>query len=293
MAAGDPANVGHRSPTGAEQEPTSGTDRSSSGPSTLVRAAALTLTVALDAVAFATVLRPRHGYRGADSVLLALALGVGAALGALTIVAAIAALRRRPHESVWAATTALPTLGLVLVVFIAAGASSQVVQALRGTASPTASTPAARADFQRWQGTVVPIVVGWMHAIRADGAFTHNIPAAALGGLRARVDRSQRTLDGLARSLAADSPRLPGRPRLRRLTIELEAALAAAQRAQQTYALALSEAANTGVDRKVGAAQVRALIDRGNAETRQSLSIMTTFSFDANGLGGSLFAEQR
>lgn len=289
MAAGDPASVDDPALTN-RRELTAQTGSRSSLMS--VRAATLMLAVALDAVAFATVLRPRHGYRSADALLLALAVGLGAAVGALTITAAIAKSRRPRGGSAWDAATAIPTLGLVLAMFIAAGAGSQVIRGLDGPATQAGSSEAARADFQRWQGAVVPIVVGWMHVIRADAAFTRGLPATASSRLRGRVERAQRTLDALARSLAAEAPRLPRRPRLRRLTIELQTALAAAQRAERTYALAVSEAANAGADQKVRAARVRALLDRGNAETRQSLSIMTTFSFDANGLGGSLFAEQ-
>jgi hypothetical protein len=250
------------------------------------------MAVVLDAVAFATVLRPRQGYRSATGLVVALAIGVGAALGAIVIVAAVTVLIRHRKRSVWEVTTALPTMALVLVVFIAAGAGSQIVQALPGPASQAGSQQAARADFERWQATVVPIVVGWMHAIRADRAFTHSIGAAAVGELRHRVDRSRRTLDGLARSLAAASPGLPRRLKLRRLTVELETALAAARRAQQTYMLALAVAAQGGEARTGRASALRVLIDRGNAGMQESVSIMTTFSYDANALGASLFAER-
>jgi len=221
--------------------------------STAARAAALTLAVALDAVAFATVLRPRHGYRSAAGLLLALALGVGVALGALATVAAVTALTHRRHGSAWEVTTALPTLGVVVVVFLAVGAGSQIVPALRGPTGQGSSQAAARADFQRWQAAVVPLVVGWMHAIRADAAFTRGLPATGVNELHVRVDRSMRTVDGLVRSLAAASPRLPHRPELRRLTFELEAALAAAQRAQRTYARALAAAARTDHRREADA----------------------------------------
>ena len=207
MAAGDLANVGKRSPTGAQHEPTSGTDRSSSGLSIPVGAAALTLTVALGAIAFATVLRPRHGYRRADSLLLALALAlaIGAALGAVAIVGAIAAFRRR-HESVWEAMTGASDARSRAGGVRRSRRWLQIVPALGGPAGRTTSTPAARADFQRWQATVVPIVVGWMHAIRADRAFTHTIPALAVGALRGSVDRSR------GRSTGSHALSQPSRP---------------------------------------------------------------------------------
>ena len=292
MALGDLTEVGERPPAGAEQEPTSEARGGSSGSRTSVRAAALTLAVALDAIAFATMLRPRHGYRSADRLLLTLAIGVGAALGALAIVAALTALRRRHHRSVWEVMTALPTLGLVLLAFIAASAGSQLAPAPGGPPTQAGSSEAARADFERWQATVVPIVVGWMDAVRVDRAFTHNVPIAALEGLKASVDQSLQTLDRLARSLAAASPQLPQRPQLRQLTLELQAALAAAQRAEQTYALALDAAARRGEARSGRAYPVRTLIDRGNAETRESLSTMTAFSFAANAVGQSMLADR-
>ena len=96
----------------------------------------------------------------------------------------------------------------------------------------------------------------------------------------------------LARSLAADSPRLPQRPDLRRLTNQLQTALAIARRAQRTYALALAAATRGGVARRLHGARIRGLIARGNAEVQRSLAIMAAFSFDANKLGGSLFFEQ-
>ncbi len=42
--------------------------------------------------------------------------------------------------------------------------------------------------------------------MRADRAFTQGLPTVAVAKLRRHVARSERTLDSLARSLAADSP---------------------------------------------------------------------------------------
>lgn len=256
-----------------------------------VRGLVLAAAVVLEAIAFATVLRPRHGYTGAHGLLVALALGVGVALGASIIAgAATAAARRRPR-SLWAATTRVSTLGVVLALFIAAAVGSRIVLALRQHPQQQSvpSNPAARADLQRWQATVVPIVVRWMDAIRADRAFVHGLPTTAVRELRLRVARSQRTFGQLARALAADSPRLPQRPALRRLTSELATALATAERAQTSYALAIGSASHTGFARRGRATQIRLLVDRGNTETEQSTAIMYRFSLDANKLGASLF----
>jgi len=256
-----------------------------------VRALLLALVVALDAVAFATLLRPRHGYTSTHRLLIVLAVGSGAAVGALIVAGAAAAFRRRPDRSLWSATTAVPTISFVLAAFIAAAVTSQLVRAIRPAGSHSASAAAARADFQRWQATVVPIVVTWMHAIREDSAFLHGLPSTRETALR-RVARSEQTFVRLARSLAADSPRLPQRPDLRRLTNQLQTALAIARRAQRTYALALAAATRGGVARRLHGARIRGLIARGNAEVQRSLAIMAAFSFDANKLGGSLFVEQ-
>ena len=256
-----------------------------------VRAALLGLVVALDAVAFATLLRPRHGYTSTQRLLIVLAVGAGAAVGALIVAGAAAAFLRRPERSLWSATTAVPTISFVLAAFIAAAVASQLVRAIRPAGSQSAPAAAARADFQRWQATVVPIVVTWMHAIREDSAFLHGLPSTPETALR-RVARSEQTFVRLARSLAADSPRLPQRPDLRRLTNQLQTALAIARRAQRTYALALAAATRVGVARRLHEARIRRLIARGNAEAQRSLAIMAAFSFDANKLGGSLFVEQ-
>jgi hypothetical protein len=274
-----------REPTG-ETRPTC--------PDNSVRAAFLTLVVALNAVAFATLLRPRHGYTSTHRLLIVLAVGAGAAVGALLLAGAGAAFRRRPERSLWSATAAVPTISFVLAVFIAAAVASQLVRAIRPAAGSQggASATAARADFQRWQETVVPIVVQWMHTIREDSTFTHGLPSTPERALRRRVERSEQTFVRLARSLAADSPRLPQRPELRRLTNQLKTALAVARRAQRTYALALAAATPGGVARRLHGARIQRLIARGNAEAQRSLAIMAAFSFDANKLGGSLFVGQ-
>lgn len=293
MAMRDPARTSAFTRRGNERPEMRGEmRRSSPRRSAGMRGAALVLAIVLDAVAFATVLRPRHGYTSTHGLLVALAVGVGVALGALIIAGAAAVFPRRRHRSLWEATTSLPTLSLVLAPFIVAAVGSQIVPALRASASKDASTTAERADFQRWQATIVPIVVTWMDTIRTDGAFTHGLPATAITELRSRVDRSERTLEGLARSLEADWPRLPQRPQLRRLTNQLETGLTVAERAQRTYTLALAAAAYRGVARKGRASAVRTLIDRGNEEAQQSLATMATFSLDANALGGSLFVER-
>jgi len=258
------------------------------------RAAAFVLVVVLDAVAFATLLRPRHGYTSTHRLLVVLAVGVGAAAGAHIVAGAAATFRRRRDRSLWSATTALPTISFVLAVFIAAAVASQIVRAIHPLAGSQggASAAAARADFQRWQETVVPIVVTWMHTIRVDSAFAHGLPSTHETALRRRVDRSEQTFVRLARSLDAASLRLPQRPDLRRLTNQLQTALALARRAQRTYALALAAATRGGVARRLHGARTRRLIARGNAEVQRSLAIMAGFSFDANKLGGSLFVEQ-
>ncbi len=143
-----------------------------------VRAVLLALVVALDAVAFATLLRPRHGYTSTHRLLIVLAVGAGAAVGALIVAGAAAAFRRRPDRSLWSATTAVPTISIVLAAFVAAAVASQLVRAIRPAGSQSAPAAAARADFQRWQATVVPIVVTWMHAIREDSAFLHGLPSS-------------------------------------------------------------------------------------------------------------------
>jgi hypothetical protein len=253
------------------------------------RGAALVVAAVLDAVAFATVLRPRHGYTSAHGLLVALTQGVGVAFGALVIAGALTAVARRRHGSPWAAMTAPRTLGIVLTVFVTAAVGSQIVRALRAEATQRASATAERADFRRWQAAVVPIVVRWMDTTRTDKVFVHGLPVTATAELPRRVHHSRQTLEALARSLAADSPRLPEGPQLRRLTGQLATALAMAERAQSSYALAL--AAGQGVAPNGRASRARSLIERGNAEARRSLAIMETFSLDANQLGASLFVQ--
>jgi len=257
-----------------------------------MRAVVLALAVALDAVAFATLLRPRYGYTSTHRLLIVLAVGVGAAIAALLLAGAAAAFRRRRDRSLWSATTALPTISFVVAAFIAAAVASQIVRVIPTAGSQGRSASAARADFQRWQATVVPIVVTWMHAVRADSAFAHGLPTTPETALRRRVARTEQTFARLARSLAADFPRLPQRPGLRRLTNQLQSALMVARRAQQTYALALAAAPRGGVTGRLDRTRIRRLIARGNAEAQRSLAIMAAFSFDANKLGGSLFVEQ-
>jgi len=270
-------------------------EQKSSGLGGGARAAAFVLVVVLAAVAFATLLRPRTGYTSTDRLLVVLALGAGTAVGALIIAGAVATLRRRGGErSVWRAVTALPSMSFVLAIFIAAAAASQLVHAIRpASGTPgAASAAAARADFRRLQATAVPIIVQWMDAVREDGAFAHGLPRAAAAGLGRRVDRSEHTLARLARSLAAAALRLPQRPDLRRLTAQLERALALARRAQRTFALVLAAATRVGGARAVRSAPIRQLIGRGNAEAQRSVAVMTAVSFEANKLGASLFVEQ-
>jgi lysylphosphatidylglycerol synthetase-like protein (DUF2156 family) len=116
------------------------------------RAAALTLAVVLDAVAFATVLRPGHGY-APDRLVIALAAGVGAALAVLILAGGAVAARGRSRRSLWAATTSPRTLSVVLALFVAVAAGWQLARAPRASPSQT-SNLAARRDFQRWQQTV-------------------------------------------------------------------------------------------------------------------------------------------
>jgi hypothetical protein len=132
-----------------------------------------------------------------------------------------------------------------------------------------------------------------MDAIRTDQALIHGLPNAALNELRRRVERSQQTIEELSRSLAADAPRLPQRPVLRRLTNELTTGLGVSERAQAIYALAMASAVHTGIAQKGRTSRIRSLIGRGNAELTQSRAIMYAFSLDANKLGGSLFVEKQ
>ena len=258
------------------------------------RGVALTIALLLDAVAFATVLRPHHAYTSTQRLLVVLAIGVGVALGVSIIAGAATAVARRRRTSLWEATTTLSTLGFVLALFITTAVGSRIMPTVRPGASPVAvSSPAARADFQRWQATVVPIAVRWMDAIRTDQAFMHGLPDTALNELRRRVERSQRTIEELSRSLAAEAPRLPQRPALRRLTNEMTTGLAVSERAQAIYTLALAFSVQTGLARKDRATRIRSLIDRGNSEMTQSRTTMYAFSLDANKLGGSLFVQRQ
>lgn len=255
-----------------------------------MRLLALFVTFVVDAVAFATILRPRHGYTSGPTFLAALADGVGAALGALGLAAAAIALARRREPSVWRVVTAAPTLGTIVAVFVIAAAGSQLAPTLLPPSGPPAAR-AARGDFQRWQAAVVPIAVRWMHAVRIARRFERGIPARGLIGLRRKVIDAERTLDQLGRTLAAEAPSLPQRPRLRKLTIELQTAVAFARRAQHYYVLSLTPGARPTPRHSQGrVAGPRALVDLGNAAIRESLSIMTTFSLQANGFGTSLFA---
>jgi hypothetical protein len=256
------------------------------------RAVASVLIVVLAAVAFATLLRPRNGYASTDRLLVVLVLGAASAVGALIIAGAAATLRRRgPDRSLWRAVTSLRSMSFVLALFIAAAVASQVLHAIRPASGTAGASAAARGDFRRWQATAVPIMVQWMAAIRNDNAFVRGLPDTAAGRLRQRVDRSARTLARLSRSLAAAAPRLPQRPNLRRLTQELEQALAAARRAQASYTFALAVANRAGGIRTAQQALIRRLIARGNKDIRRSLATMTGVSLDANKLGASLFVE--
>jgi hypothetical protein len=278
---------------GDRQQSTENVDQQGSGARRGTRAVAFALVVALAAVAFTTLLRPRNGYTSTDRLLVVLGLGAAAAVGGLIIAGAAANLRRRGGDrSFWPAMTSPPSMGVVLGLFIAAAAASQLLQAVR-PASGTNSAPAAtRADFRRWQAAAVPIMVQWMQAIRNDGVFAHGFPPGAPNRFRRPVDRSRRTLARLARSLAADAPQLPQRSDLRRLTRQLERALAVARRGQRNYALALDVASPASRIRARQRALIGRLVDRGNKDIQRSLAIMTGVSFDANKLGASLFVEQ-
>ncbi len=247
----------------------------------------LALVVPLDAVAFATLLRPRHGYTSIHPLLVVLALGTGVGLAALTAVAAIVAIAanraRRSRISLWDAMT-VRKMAIVLAIFVAAAVSSQLIRAIGPAA--TSQDNAAGADFRRWQEQVIPIVVTYTSALREDRVLIHGLPPAAGSELRQRVARSEQTLSRLARTVAAEAPQLPARPELRRLTGRLETALALAVQAQRSYSLALAAAAHT-TRRDV---QVRRLATRGRAELQRSQMTMAAFSFDANNLGATLFA---
>ncbi len=253
----------------------------------------LAAAVGLDAIAFATVLRPRHGYTSAHRLLVALAVGLGAALAASIIAGAGTAFAQRRPRSLWTGITALSTLGAVLALFIAAAAGSRLVLVLRPDSQrAAASTQAARTDFRRWQATVVPIAVRWMDAMRSQRPFRRGLPTTGINELRRRVDRADRTFGQLTRSLAADSRRLPQRPALRRLTSELTLALVIAQRAQASYERAIGSASHP---RSTGPGRTRnigPLVNRGNREATRSARIMYAFSLEANKLGASLFAQQ-
>jgi hypothetical protein len=257
------------------------------------RAVAFAFVVVLVAVAFATLLRPRNGYTSTDRLLVVLTLGAAAAVGALIIAGAAATLRRRRGDrSLWPAVTSLPSMSFVLALFIAAAVASQLLHAIRPASGSAGASAATRGDFRRWQATAVPIMVQWMDTIRNDGAFVHGLPPGAATRVRRRVDGSERTLVRLAGSLAAAAPRLPQRPDLRRLTQQLETALAVAQRAQASYSLALAVASRDGSTRTPQRALIRRLVARGNGDIQRSLAIMTGVSPDANKLGASLSAEQ-
>lgn len=258
------------------------------------RGVALTIAILMDAVAFATVLRPQHAYTSTQRLLVVLAIGMAVAVGASIIAGAGAAAARRRRTSLWEATTTLSTLGIVLALFITAAIGSRIIPTGHPGAHRVAvSTPAERADFQRWQATVVPLAVRWMDAIRTDQAFIHGLPDTGLNELRRRVDRSQRTIDELSLSLAADAPRVPQPPALRRVTKELTAGLAVSERAQAIYALAMASAVQTGIGRNDRARRSRLLIDHGNTELTHSRTLMYAFSLDANKLGELLFAEKQ
>lgn len=252
-----------------------------------IRAGVLVVVIVIAALAFAALLRPRSGYAGMHRLVPMLAIGGGAALVVLVAVATV--LRRRDDRSVWSAMTAVPTMSFVLALFIAASLVPAAVHAIRSPS--TGSRSAAGTDFHRWQEAVVPIVVRWMDAVRTDKAFAHGFPKASALAIGRRVNRSKRTLDGLARVLASDSPRLPQRPELLRLTRRLEAALLLARQAEKSFALALAVDRGKGAARS-GRARVRRLVARGNGELRRSAAIMRAFAFAANDLGGSLFSGQ-
>ena len=253
-----------------------------------VRAGALVVVVVVAALAFATLLRPRNGYAGVHRLVPMLAIGGGLALAVLIAVAVV--LRRRGDRPLWSAMTAVPTLSFVLALFVAASVVPSAAHWIRSSSAESGS--AAGTDFRRWQEAVVPIVVRWMDAVRTDNAFAHGFPKASAGAIGRRVHRSERTLDGLARLLASDSPRLPQRPELLRLTGRLEAAVLLAQHALRSFALALAMERDDAAAPSGQVARIRRLIAGGNAEVRRAAAIMRGFSLAANDLGGSLFSGQ-
>lgn len=275
----------------AQPEPIAQGSPGAPGYADVMRPVAVFVVVAVAAVAFATLLRPRTGYTRIGPVLLASAAGGGLALAAL-LAAALVIRHRHGATSLRRAMMAWPGMALVLLVFVGAAAVPRVVAATEGLLEGTTSSNAVQqADFSRWQQTVAPLAGAYISAVRADAVFLPGLPLHPSRRLLGAIRSTAARLVHLRQLLAEHAAHLPSRHGLSRFTNLLEQGLAFANRAQRPLLLAAE--AELGDADTVGANQrLRALRRRGLGQLRRSEAAMTAFSLGANKLGGSLFAQR-
>ncbi len=224
--------------------------RRARGESDLVRLGAVCVVVIIAALALATLLRPDKGYARAEPLLAALAGGAGLGVVALLLIGLlrrVALVDVRDRGSLWQATTAWPGMAIVVTLFVADAAGPHLVGAIGALSRDGgASRAGEQMDFRRWQATVVPIIVGYMSAVRRDPVIVRGLaapPRSEPSRFAERLGANARRSPWRSREKAAQ---LHARPELRRLTTLLERGLAFGERAQRSFLLAVKRVKQRG-----------------------------------------------
>ncbi len=261
----------------------------------VVHHGAVGFAVGVTALATATLLRPRAGYTSPQPLLGALSLGAGlgvASLGLVGLVAHIRSLDSLSFAALCRSATAWRSLGVVVFIFVTSAIAPRIVHGVDVlTQNPGASLASKQADFRRWQQVVVPIVVSYTSDLKTDGVFVHGLPLEHPGQLLRALINSQRAVRHLRANLRLDSAQLPSRPELRHLTALLDRSLALGQQAQGRFRQAINYALRTSGSAAALRGRAKKLVALGLRQLGSSQSAMADFSFGANWLGGSLFAQ--
>lgn len=244
--------------------------------------AALCISGAVGAVAFATALRP-HGYERASGLVFALLLGLAAFL-ALFLILQLLFRRFLPiHNSRVRYLALASALGLLV-----SGAAVRSLTVGTGAADRHARLVQERQDYHRWTHAAVPLIVRYGRALRANPPFLREPGARrSEAGLRARVERAERIDLGLQRASAPLIASAP--PDLHSFMPLLRRALALAVAAQRAYAAGLSlRAAGKGSGRAAGGRASTVRLRRGTRLLRTSQEAMAAFTQYVNGVGAQL-----
>jgi hypothetical protein len=241
-----------------------------------VRAAALGVSAALGATAFAIALSPR-GYQQGSRLAAALLLGLLVSLLLLFALNIFLTRRRRQAGGVVAYRA---MVGVLVLLLAAAGARALV----SGRGVSGSGRAQAQQAFRRWTMQAVPLIVRYQDTLAADAPLLRRAPNRPVDpALVARIVRARRRLVALEPAIRQLVSATPGD--LRPLMPLLTQAVALATAAQDQYATALAPDATGRRRLRPGS---RALVRRGNGLLRRSQQAIQAFSLEVNSVGGQL-----